>query len=89
MTVMTTFVFLFEVRGHSKLYDDLYSRSLLYNVLICVWFLVFTDCLIYWIHRGLHHPSVYGTFHKIHHLWIIPTPFASHAFHPVDGFLQR
>lgn len=27
-------------------------------------------------------------FHKPHHLWKIPTPFASHAFHPVDGFLQ-
>lgn len=27
-------------------------------------------------------------FHKPHHVWKIPTPFASHAFHPVDGFLQ-
>lgn len=27
-------------------------------------------------------------FHKPHHIWKIPTPFASHAFHPVDGFLQ-
>lgn len=27
-------------------------------------------------------------FHKPHHLWKIATPFASHAFHPVDGFMQ-
>ena len=27
-------------------------------------------------------------FHKAHHNWKVPTPFASHAFHPVDGFLQ-
>lgn len=26
--------------------------------------------------------------HKAHHLWKIPTPFASHAFHPLDGFAQ-
>lgn len=26
--------------------------------------------------------------HKPHHVWKIPTPFASHAFHPLDGFLQ-
>lgn len=51
-------------------------------------FLMFTDCLIYWIHRGLHHRLVYKHLHKGHHTWKIPTPFASHAFHPLDGFLQ-
>lgn len=51
-------------------------------------FLLFTDCLIYWIHRGLHHRLVYKHLHKPHHWWKVPTPFASHAFHPVDGFLQ-
>ena len=51
-------------------------------------FLMFTDCLIYWIHRGLHHRLLYKYIHKGHHTWKVPTPFASHAFHPVDGFLQ-
>lgn len=53
-----------------------------------VTFILFTDCLIYWIHRGLHIPWVYRRLHKPHHLWKVPTPFASHAFHPLDGFLQ-
>ena len=51
-------------------------------------FLMFTDCFIYWIHRGLHHRLLYKFIHKHHHKWKIPTPFASHAFHPIDGFLQ-
>lgn len=51
-------------------------------------FLLFTDFLIYWIHRILHWPIFYGPIHKLHHRWIISTPFASHAFHPLDGFLQ-
>lgn len=25
---------------------------------------------------------------KPHHKWVVPTPFASHAFHPLDGYLQ-
>lgn len=33
-------------------------------------------------------PCPQQMFHKPHHLWKIPSPFASHAFHPVDGFLQ-
>ena len=53
-----------------------------------VTFIAFTDGFIYWIHRFLHHKSIYKTFHKDHHKWKVPTPFASHAFHPVDGFLQ-
>src|SRR6218665_1595484 len=51
-------------------------------------FILFTDCCIYWIHRWLHHRIFYSRLHKPHHQWKVPTPFASHAFHPVDGFLQ-
>jgi len=36
----------------------------------------------------LHHPLIYKYIHKPHHKWLIPTPFASHAFHPLDGYLQ-
>ncbi|KNZ53924.1 C-5 sterol desaturase [Puccinia sorghi] len=42
----------------------------------------------YLIHRFEHHPIVYKHIHKTHHKWVIPTPFASYAFHPLDGFLQ-
>ncbi|KAG0281469.1 c-5 sterol desaturase [Linnemannia exigua] len=54
----------------------------------CVAFLLFTDFGIYWVHRLLHHPLVYKRLHKPHHKWIIPTPYSSHAFHFLDGYLQ-
>jgi lathosterol oxidase len=78
-----------EVRGYSKLYDSLSEAPFpLYNILQFPFFILFTDFFIYWIHRGLHHRSVYKSLHKPHHKWIVPTPYASHAFHPVDGFAQ-
>lgn len=40
------------------------------------------------MHRYEHHPLIYKRIHKPHHRWIIPTPFASHAFHPLDGYAQ-
>lgn len=91
MSLPTVLLFVLEVRGYSRLYlpsnfawpqfvGDIFFSS--------ITFLVFTDSLIYWIHRGLHHRSVYKYLHKVHHRWKVPTPFASHAFHPVDGFLQ-
>jgi len=89
MAVLTTPLFLLEVRGYSKVYDSMSdSPGLWYDVISFPFFLLFTDMLIYWIHRGLHHPMVYKRLHKPHHKWIMPTPYASHAFHPVDGFAQ-
>lgn len=35
-----------------------------------------------------HHPSIYKFVHKPHHKWIVPTPYAALAFHPVDGYAQ-
>lgn len=89
MSLLTAPLFLLEVRGYGKLYDTTAEGpGLWYNILQFPLFLVFTDFWIYWIHRYLHHPSVYKHLHKPHHKWIMPTPYASHAFHPVDGFAQ-
>ncbi|QYT02717.1 C-5 sterol desaturase [Trichoderma simmonsii] len=89
MSLLTAPLFLLEVRGFGKLYDiTSEGPGLWYNILQFPLFLVFTDFWIYWIHRYLHHPWVYKYLHKPHHKWIMPTPFASHAFHPVDGFMQ-
>ncbi|XP_076372521.1 lathosterol oxidase-like [Tachypleus tridentatus] len=90
MALFTSVLFLLEIRGCSLLYnkisDSKYGWWTVFASVIA--FIMFTDCLIYWIHRGLHHKLVYKHIHKPHHKWKIPTPFASHAFHPLDGFLQ-
>ncbi|XP_038610032.1 lathosterol oxidase isoform X1 [Tachyglossus aculeatus] len=90
ISIPTVALFLAEVRGYSKLYDNIEDSSYgWFGVIISMLsFLFFTDMLIYWIHRFLHHKLLYKRLHKPHHLWKITTPFASHAFHPVDGFLQ-
>ena len=89
MAIFTAPCFLLEVRGYSHLYDAPSEAPFrLYNYLQFPFFIAFTDLCIYWIHRGLHHKAIYKTLHKPHHKWIMPTPFASHAFHPLDGFAQ-
>lgn len=80
--------FLAEVRGHSMLYDNISDFGLAYAILSVPFFLVFTDFCIYWVHRLEHHPRLYKHIHKPHHKWLVPTPFASHAFHPIDGYAQ-
>lgn len=89
MSVLTALFFVAEVKGYAKFYDKLEEAPFAaYNYIQFPLFLIFTDCLIYFIHRGLHHPRIYKHLHKAHHQWIMPTPYASHAFHPLDGFAQ-
>ncbi|EWC45596.1 hypothetical protein DRE_05454 [Drechslerella stenobrocha 248] len=88
MSLLTAPFFLLEVRGYTLLFDDASTYGNLYFYLQFPIFIIFTDAVIYLIHRGLHHPAIYRHLHKAHHKWIMPSPFASHAFHPVDGWAQ-
>ncbi|KAI8827035.1 uncharacterized protein EV422DRAFT_490695 [Fimicolochytrium jonesii] len=80
--------FYYEVNGYSKLYYKVEDYGWPYLVASIVMFLAFTDCCIYWIHRFEHHPKLYSWLHKQHHAWKVSTPFASFAFHPLDGYFQ-
>ncbi|XP_071784860.1 lathosterol oxidase-like [Asterias amurensis] len=89
----TLFIVVPEVRGCGKLYtlEEVQAEGFEGMFLIIrdvIGLILFCDCLIYWIHRLLHHRFIYRHVHKQHHVWKIPTPFASYAFHPLDGFLQ-
>ncbi|KAL5486200.1 ERG3 [Sanghuangporus weigelae] len=88
MMALTIPFFQAEVMGFSKLYKDPKEYGWGYFFFSILWFLLFTDFCIYWAHRWLHIPFIYKRLHKQHHKWIVPSPFASHAFHPVDGFVQ-
>ena len=89
IAVLTTPCWLLEVNGYTKLYSvPSEGPGMWYEILQFPLFILFTDACIYLIHRWLHLPSVYKYLHKPHHKWIVPTPFASYAFHPLDGFLQ-
>lgn len=91
MSVLTVPWFLMEINGHSKLYfslDFTSKTAIKKNAIEIASFIFFTDCGIYLAHRWLHWPRVYKALHKPHHKWLVCTPFASHAFHPVDGYFQ-
>lgn len=43
----------------------------------------------YYIHRALHHPSIYAYIHKMHHKYITPVAFAAEYAHPVEHILAN
>ncbi|XP_041650838.1 lathosterol oxidase-like isoform X3 [Cheilinus undulatus] len=61
MSFPTVLLFFWEVRGYSKLYDNIGDSSLGWPgiFLSIAGFLFFTDMCIYWIHRSMHHKNIY------------------------------
>ncbi|KAJ2497685.1 c-5 sterol desaturase [Coemansia sp. RSA 1972] len=88
ITLMTVPWILAELHGYSLVYKEWTKYGYVYLGVSAAMFILFTDFCIYWVHRLQHHPLVYAKCHKLHHKWIVCTPYASHAFHPVDGYLQ-
>lgn len=88
MSLVTLPMFIADVRGYAKFYRNVDDYGIPYLIMSCFTFLLFTDMFVYWIHRGLHWGPLYKYIHKPHHRWLVSTPFASHAFHPLDGVAQ-
>nr|XP_023669396.1 lathosterol oxidase isoform X2 [Paramormyrops kingsleyae] len=61
ISIPTVALFLAEVRGYSKLYDNVNESPFGWpGVIFSMFsFLFFTDMCIYWIHRILHHKLIY------------------------------
>ena len=77
----------FEVKGYSKLYYSIEEYGWGYFFISLIWFILFTDFGVYWIHRLEHSPHLYSWLHKPHHNWKITTPWASFAFHPLVNII--
>jgi len=50
--------------------------------------LAVVEFFVYWIHRALHTPALYGIHRQHHSFRNSLTPYAGFAFTPVDGILQ-
>lgn len=88
INILTLPWFLAEVRGKSLLYSNVSDYGWPWLFASATLYMIFNDIGIYWIHRIEHHPSIYKYIHKPHHKWIVPTPWAALAFHPLDGYVQ-
>lgn len=55
--------------------------SMFPRMLFC---LICEDTWHYWAHRALHHPSLYGPIHKLHHQFNVPFGLAAEYAHPIE-----
>jgi sterol desaturase/sphingolipid hydroxylase (fatty acid hydroxylase superfamily) len=43
------------------------------------------DAYFYWVHRAMHHPKLFKTFHRAHHRSVTPTPSSPSRPPPAAG----
>jgi Delta7-sterol 5-desaturase len=73
--------------GYNKIYTDITDYSLGWGMATFFIIWVVDDAWFYWVHRLLHHRSIYRYIHAVHHHSIDVTPFSSMSFHFMEAFL--
>lgn len=86
--VLTTPFHLAIAYGWSKVYWDVGDYGWGYLAASVVFYVAFTETLIYWVHRALHWDLLYKYIHAPHHSFKQPTSFVGVAFNPLDSFAQ-
>lgn len=72
----------------TAVYLDVSKFGWWYLPLSLVIILLIHETYYYWVHRWMHHPSVFRIVHKVHHDSHTPTPWTAFSFHPWEGLLE-
>jgi lathosterol oxidase len=82
-------IHLLIAKDYSKMYYDVSDHGVWWIFGQVVVLLVFTETLIYWTHYSFHRvPFLWKHVHERHHKYVVPTPYSSLSFNPMDSFLQ-
>ena len=74
--------------GILTVYSDWSEYPLWYGAISLPLILVLHDAYFYWVHRAIHHKTLFRKFHLAHHRSHTPTPWAAYAFAPGEAFMM-
>lgn len=84
------FIFLYTpVIEYTKVYTDMHAYPLWYMPLSVLLALVVHDAYFYWMHKTVHHPSLFKTVHLLHHRSTNPSPWTSYSFHILEAVAEN
>lgn len=71
-----------------QLYFDFGAYPIWYYILTFPLMFIIHDTYFYWMHRTMHHPTIFKYAHLIHHKSTNPSPWAAYSFHPIEAFFE-
>ncbi|HYF31686.1 MAG TPA: sterol desaturase family protein [Chitinophagaceae bacterium] len=75
-------------KGYTKIYTPIDQYGWLYLPVSLIISMLLHETYYYWLHRWMHHPSIFKIVHKVHHESNITSPWTAFSFHPLEGLLQ-
>ncbi len=76
------------LRPHTLYYENIRQYGMFYFFAAFVIMFLIHDTYFYWIHRFMHVPLFFKTFHLVHHKSTNPSPWASYSFHPLEAIIE-
>jgi Delta7-sterol 5-desaturase len=75
-------------QGFTKIYFEPLEKGWWWLPISFVISMALHETYYYFLHRWMHHPSVFRHIHKVHHDSKITSVWTAFSFHPMEGFLQ-
>jgi len=76
------------VTAYTQIYFDIDAYPMWWYWMTFPLMLIIHDTYFYWMHRAIHHPSLFRHVHLVHHKSTNPSPWAAYAFHPWEAILE-
>lgn len=74
---------------HTTRYKEIVEKGWGYYFAVFPVLFIMHDLYFYWMHRLMHHPSVFKYIHLVHHQSTNPSPWAAYAFHPLEAIIEQ
>ncbi|PUZ30052.1 Sterol desaturase/sphingolipid hydroxylase, fatty acid hydroxylase superfamily [Chitinophaga costaii] len=87
-SIMVGILLFTPLKSHTLLYTDVQAYPLWWLPASLVLSLVIHDTYFYWMHRLLHHKSIFKYTHLVHHQSVNPSPWTSYSFHIVEAVTE-
>jgi sterol desaturase/sphingolipid hydroxylase (fatty acid hydroxylase superfamily) len=76
------------LRDYTMFYENVSDYSILWIPLSVLLALIVHDTYFYWMHRIVHHPTLFKHVHLEHHKSVNPSPWTSYSFDFIEGCLE-
>lgn len=76
------------LRSHTLLYSNIHDYPLWWLPASLILSLVIHDTYFYWMHRLMHHKSIFRFTHVVHHQSVNPSPWTSYSFHLLEAVAE-
>jgi lathosterol oxidase len=76
------------IRKHTTYYSDISTYGWVYFFAAFPIMLFVHDAYFYWLHRLIHHKTIFRYIHLVHHKSTNPSPWAAYSFHPLEAILE-